>query len=192
MKYGYARVSTVGQNLETQILMLKDEQCQKIYCEKYTGTTTKRPEFEGLLLCLKPGDTLVATKLDRFARNTKEALEVIQYLFDKNIKIHILNMGIIEDTPTGRLMFTMISAFAQFERDLIITRTQEGKELAKKKNPNYREGRKNLYTAADIKRAHDYLQQGLAITEISRQTGISKSTLYRRFKHIKKEANQAG
>ena len=127
MKYGYARVSTSDQKLENQIDLLKSAGADKIFQEKYTGTTTQRPEFQKLLNELKVNDTLIVTKLDRFARNTTEALELIQKLFKQNIKVNILNMGVIDNTPTGQLIFTIFSAFAQFERDLIVTRTQEGK-----------------------------------------------------------------
>lgn len=141
MKYGYARVSTSDQKLENQIDLLKSAGADKIFQEKYTGTTTQRPEFQKLLNELKVNDTLIVTKLDRFARNTTEALELIQKLFKQNIKVNILNMGVIDNTPTGQLIFTIFSAFAQFERDMIVTRTQEGKMYAKAHDPNFREGR---------------------------------------------------
>lgn len=100
MKYGYARVSTSDQKLENQIDLLKLAGAEKIYQEKYTGTTTQRPEFQKLLNELEANDTLIVTKLDRFARNTTEALELIQKLFKQNIKVNILNMGVIDNTPT--------------------------------------------------------------------------------------------
>ncbi|QEA58163.1 recombinase family protein (plasmid) [Weissella hellenica] len=138
MKYGYARVSTTEQKLENQIEHLKNSGAEIIYQEKFTGTTTKRPEFNKLLNELKANDTLIVTKLDRFARNTREALDIIQKLFDQGIKVQILNMGTIDNTPTGNLIFTIFSAFAQFERDMIVTRTQEGKAYAKKNDPFFR------------------------------------------------------
>lgn len=132
MIYGYARVSTTGQDLSSQINTLKGQGCQKIYQEKFTGTTRKRPEFEKLLSEIRVGDTIVVTKLDRFARSTKDALEIIEDLFYREIRVNILNLGIIESTPTGRLIFIVFSAFADFERDLIVERTKEGKAYAKK------------------------------------------------------------
>ena len=134
MKYGYARVSTSDQKLENQIDLLKSAGADKIFQEKYTGTTTQRPEFQKLLNELKVNDTLIVTKLDRFARNTTEALELIQKLFKQNIKVNILNMGVIDNTPTGQLIFTIFSAFAQFERDMIVERTLEGKQIKMKRD----------------------------------------------------------
>ena len=137
MNYGYARVSTTDQKLDNQIYLLKQAGAKKIYKEKFTGTTVERPEFQKLISVIEPGDTLIVTKLDRFARNTKEALDIIQKLFDINVIVNILNMGTIDNTPTGKLVFTIFSAFAQFERDMIVTRTSEGKSYAKKKQPSF-------------------------------------------------------
>ncbi|WP_415613673.1 recombinase family protein [Liquorilactobacillus nagelii] len=184
-KYGYARVSTADQKLENQIEVLKAAGAEKIYQEKFTGTTTERPEFKKLLAKLTPGDTLIITKLDRFARNTKEALEIIQTLFSLGIKVNILNMGIIDNTPTGQLIFTIFSAFAQFERDMIVTRTQEGKEFAKRNNPNFTEGRPQKYTDKQILFAYKLRQKGLTYKQLEQQTGIGSKTLQRRFKLIK-------
>lgn len=181
-KYGYARVSTAGQDLEAQLQALKAEGCKVIYREKFTGTKTDRPEFQKLLAELKTGDTLVITKLDRFARSTKEAIEVIRDLFEKGVRVHILNMGIVENTPTGRLIFTIMSAFAEFERDMIVERTQEGKAIAKQ-HDDFKEGRPRKFGKQQIQHALELLDTH-SYTEVERMTGISKSTLIRR----KKEA----
>ena len=177
MKIGYARVSTLGQDLASQIEQLKSEGCEIIFQEKISGTKTDREEFEKCLAQLQPGDTLVITKIDRFARNTSQALEVIQQLFDRDIKVHILNMGIIENTPTGRLIFSIFSSFAQFERDLIVERTQEGKALAKMK-PDFVEGRPRKYKRAQREHAIKLLETH-SYKEVEEITGISKSTLIR-------------
>ena len=178
MIYGYARVSTTGQDLSSQINSLKEQGCKKIYQEKFTGTTQKRPEFEKLLAEIRSGDTLVVTKLDRFARSTKDALEIIEDLFYREIRVYILNLGTIENTPSGRLIFTVFSAFADFERDLIVERTQEGKAYAKKNNPNFNEGRpkrkltKQHLHALSLLENHTY-------KDVSELTGYSISTITR-------------
>lgn len=177
MKYGYARVSTVSQDLQSQIEVLKKEGCDIIYEEKYTGTKADRPVFKELLSKLKKGDTLVVTKLDRFARSTVDAINTIKDLFNKGVKVHVLNMGVIEDTPTGNLIFTIMSAFAQFERDMIVERTQEGKAIAKQRE-GYREGRPRKYSNAQIQHALKLLETH-SYTQVEAMTGISKSTLIR-------------
>lgn len=177
MKYGYARVSTVGQNLETQIEMLERENCDIIFQDKFTGTQKHRPEFDKMMNIVDVNDTIVITKLDRFARNTRQALELIEEMFERGVKIHILNMGIIENTATGKLIYSVFSAFAEFERDMIVQRTQEGKELAKR-NPDYREGRPKKFSKEQINHAMKLLGSNTT-KEVSRMTGISEATLYR-------------
>lgn len=183
MKYGYARVSTTSQELDVQINQLEKENCDVIFSEKFTGTKSDRPKFKELLSKLEAGDTLVVTKLDRFARNTKDAIEVIESLFKQGVKVHILNMGLIEDTPTGKLIFSIMSAFAQFERDMIVERTQEGKAIAKL-NPDYTEGRKPKYSKKQIENAMSMLQTK-SYKEVEDVTGISKSTLIRAVRKAK-------
>ena len=189
MKIGYARVSTQDQKLENQIDELQRAGAEKIYQEKYTGTTTQRPVFNKLLQQFNENDMLIVTKLDRFARNTREALEIIQTLFERNIKIHILNMGIIDNTPTGQLIFTIFSAFAQFERDMIVSRTQEGKKYAKQHDPHFKEGRPKTYSDEQIRLAYELRQKGMTYKMIERKTGISVKTQQRRFSKLIKQSN---
>ncbi|MFJ5625585.1 recombinase family protein [Peribacillus loiseleuriae] len=177
MKYGYARVSTLHQDLEAQLQALENEGCQKIYSEKFTGTKADRPQFQELLSILKTGDTLVVTKLDRFARSTGDAISTVKELFNKGVKVHVLNMGLVEDTPTGRLIFNIMSSFAEFERDMIVERTQEGKAIAKQK-PDFREGRPKKYGKKQIEHALQLLQDH-SYKQVEETTGISKSTLIR-------------
>ncbi|MFD2681498.1 recombinase family protein [Bacillus seohaeanensis] len=177
MKYGYARVSTTGQDLNAQLDALKNEGCEEIYSEKFTGTKADRPQFQALLSALQTGDTLVVTKLDRFARSTAEALEIVKNLFERGVKVHVLNMGLIENTPTGRLIFTIMSGFAEFERDLIVERTQEGKAIARQRE-DFREGRPPKFTKKRIQNALGLLQSH-SYKQVEDMTGISKSTLIR-------------
>lgn len=177
MKYGYARVSTVNQDLQTQLQQLENEGCKVIYKEKFTGTTKERPEFDKLLEIINEGDTLVVTKLDRFARSTRDGIEVIQDLFKRGVKVHVLNMGLIEDTPTGRLILNIMLSFAEFERDMIIERTQEGKAIAKQRD-DFREGRPRKYSKKQIDHAL-MLKETHSYKQVEDMTGISKSTLIR-------------
>lgn len=177
MKYGYARVSTLHQDLTSQIEQLEKEGCEVIYKDKFTGTSKDRPEFMKLLDQLKAGDTLVVTKLDRFARSTREGIGLIRELFEKGIKVHVLNMGLVEDTPTGRLILSVMFAFAEFERDMIVERTQEGKQIAKQ-HPDFREGRPKKYSRKQIEHAIK-LKEKRTYKQVEDMTGISKSTLIR-------------
>ena len=189
VKYGYARVSTKGQerngnSLEDQINKLKAEGCTEIFTETYTGAKKDRPQFQKLLSVLQESDTLTISKLDRFARSTEDAIHTIKMLFDRGIKVHVLNMGLIENTPTGRLIFNILSSFSEFERDMIIERTQEGKALAKATNKDYREGRPKVHKRKAIEHALELLKIH-SYPEVVDMTGISKSTLVR----AKRKAN---
>lgn len=182
MVYGYCRVSTQGQakdgnSLEAQEKLLKENGAQEIYSDAFTGTKAHRPELDKLLDKLQPGDKLVITKLDRIARSASQGTELIQTLLDSGIIVHVLNMGVMDNTPTGKLIRNIILAFAEFERDMIIERTQEGKAIAKKQ-PDFREGRPRLYSKKQIQHALGLLQDH-SYKQVTELTGISKSTLIR-------------
>lgn len=184
-KKGYGRVSTKGQqrdgnSLEDQRSKLEDAGCDEIILEAYTGTKMDRPKFTKLLAELEPGDTLVVTKLDRFARTASEGSALVKELLERGIAVHILNMGLIENTPTGRLILNVLLSFAEFERDMIVERTSEGKALAKATNPDYKEGRKALEIPKEF---YDYLYRAdhgeITVTTACSELGISRSTWYK-------------
>lgn len=177
MKYGYARVSRIEQELEVQLEILKAEGCEIIYSEKFTGTSVERPQFQELLSKLQTGDTLVVTKLDRLARNTKEGITIIEELFEKKIRVHVLNVGLLEDTTMGNFFLQTLLAVAEMERNLIVERTQEGKALAKKR-PDFKEGRPNKYNKKQMEHALSLLESN-SYKQVEQMTGISKSTLIR-------------
>ncbi|WP_430530408.1 recombinase family protein [Bacillus cereus] len=183
MKYGYARVSTVSQELEVQLTALENEGCDNIYSEKFTGTKSDRPQLQEVLSILKEGDTLVVTKLDRLARNTVEGIEIVKGLFSKGIRVHVLNVGLLEDTTMGRFFLTTLLAVAEMERNLIVERTQEGKAIAKQRD-DFREGRPNKFSKKQIEHALKLLETQ-SYKQVEEITGISKSTLIR----AKRKAN---
>lgn len=189
MIYGYMRVSTNGQSkgnsFEEQERMLRKNGATELYQDAFTGTRTDRPNFTKLLNKLESGDTLVITKLDRFARNTSEGLNVIQHLLDRGIKVNILNMGTIDTTPTGKLILTVMLAFAEFERDMIVQRTTEGKAIARTKD-DFVEGRPPKYDEETLRAAFYLLDEyNYSYREVAAITGISKSTLHRLHKNSK-------
>lgn len=183
MIYGYARVSTSkqakdGNSLSEQKQKLLEAGAIEIIEESYTGTTTSRPEFSKLIDRLQSGDTLVVTKLDRFARSAGQGIQLIQELIKKGIAVNVLNMGTMDNKPTSKLMITMMLAFAEFERDMIVERTQEGKRVARE-SPYFREGRPRI-SRKQTDHAMSMLEQGMSYKQVSEATGISKSTLIRR------------
>ena len=183
MIYGYARVSTLGQgrdgnSLEDQVKALKEYGCEEIVTEAFSAKTMDRPKFQQLLNKLEPSDMLVVTKLDSFARTTIEGVQTVQELFNRKIKVHILNMGLVEDTNIGRLILTIMLAFAEYERSMIVERCTSGRAIAKQ-NPNYKEGRPKKYTKVQLEHAVSLLEQGKTYKEVAAITGISKSTLIR-------------
>ena len=189
--YGYARVSTVQQDYATQIEDLKRAGATKIFKDKYTGTTADRPEFDKLMAKIKNGDTLIVTKLDRLARNTQDALNIVKKMNAEGVILRVLNIGTIDNSPSGRLIFTVFSAFAEFERDLIVSRTQEGKAWAKANNPNFHDGMPRKYDQEQINFAWKlHTQDHMSYSEISKKLGISKATIYRRFRELRDSPNR--
>lgn len=183
MIYGYARVSTAmqqkdGNSLEDQTKLLESYGCQEIITEAFSGKTMERPQFASLLEKLSEGDTLVVCKLDRFARTAIEGVQTVRDLFNRGVRVHILNMGLIENTLTGNLILTVMLAFAEYERGMIVERTQTGKAIAKA-DPNYREGRPPKYSKTQINHAISLLLDGKTYKQVEQMTGISKSTLIR-------------
>ena len=182
MIYGYSRVSTKGQakdgnSLEAQEKALREAGATDIVTDAFTGTKAERPNLSKLLMVLNPGDTLIVTKLDRVARSLSQGSELVNELINRGIRIHILNIGVMDNTPASKLIRNIFFAFAEFERDMIVERTTEGKMIAKQ-NPDFREGRPREYSNKQIAHALTLLD-GNSYKQVSELTGISKSTLIR-------------
>lgn len=182
MVYGYARVSTKlqakdGNSLEAQEKQLREAGASIIYKDAFTGTKADRPELDKLMPILKDGDRVIVTKLDRLARSTEDGLNLIKTWHEQGISIHVLNMGLIDNTPSGKLILTVMLAFAEFERDMICERTQEGKAIAKL-NPDFKDGRKKKFTTQQMNHALELLNSS-SYTQVTAMTGISKSSLIR-------------
>ena len=183
MIYGYARVSTKGQakegnSLEAQAAALKAAGAEKVYSDVMTGARADRPGLTALLAAVEPGDTLMVTKLDRIARSGQAGAALFEDLLSRGVAVHILNLGKMDDSPTGKLIRNVMLCFAEFERDLIAERTAEGKALARQK-PGYREGRPKKYRLAQIDHAMALLDEGYSYRQVANMTGISKATLGR-------------
>ena len=173
MIYGYARVSTKGQakdgnSLEYQTKLLKENGAEIIFEESYTGTKKSRPKLDELLSSLREGDTVVVCKLDRIARSVRDGLDIIDEIVNKGCGLNILNMGKFDDSASGKLMRTIFLAFSEFEREMIVQRTQEGKEIARQRE-DYKEGRPKIDDEIIAK-----IQKGVSYQEL----GISRATWY--------------
>ena len=139
----------------------------------------ERPKFTRLIEKLQSGDTLVVCKLDRFARTATDGVDLIKELLGRGISVHVLNMGLVEDTPTGRLVLTIMMAFAEYERDMIIERLNDGKAEAKAKNPDYREGRKYLEVPELDSYKSRVANGDMTVAVACKQLGISRSKWYK-------------
>ena len=182
MLRGYARVSTYkqssGASLRDQRNALEREGCRVIYEDISTGSTMAREQFDLLCAQVRPGDTIVVTKMDRFARTETEAYERVVAWIRAGVKVRVLNMGTIEDTEIGRLILHIMLSFAEFERDMIISRTQAGRAYKRANDPDYREGRPRKYPPAQLDHAMELLCTH-SFTEVAKMTGISRSTVTR-------------
>ena len=193
MNYGYARVSTAkqtnGNSFEDQERALREAGAEIIVKDAYTGTKMNRPAFTKLMEDLKPGDTLITTKLDRFARTVVEGVAVIRELIDRGVRVYILNMGTVENTPTGKVTLSVMMAFAEFERDMIVERTQAGKAIARA-NGKKVDGRPKKFNSDKLDHALELLENGTSYTKVANTMGISKSTLIRAMRERKVQRMQ--
>lgn len=186
MIYGYARVSSKGQldnnSFEQQEGVILEKYSNAIITkEQFTGTTTDRPRLNKLIKDLKKNDVLVVAKLDRLARNTVEGIELVQELFNKGVSVHVLNVGLLENTSMGKFFLTTLLAVAEMERNTIVERTQLGKAIAKTKE-GFTEGRPKEYTVKQLDNALSMLSVNggdKSYNEVAELLGISKSTLIR-------------
>ena len=189
MIYGYARVSTVGQakdgnSLEAQEKLLKDNGVVKIYRDAFTGTKTDRPALNELMEVLVEGDVLIVSKLDRLGRSLSKTSELITELIDKGVTINILNLGVLNNGSMNTLLRNVLLAFAQFERDMIVERTSEGKAICRETKPDWKEGRKVI----DIPDFEKFLKKQkdgtMTVNECCEKLGISRRTWYNRVKGV--------
>lgn len=177
MIYGYARVSTKEQNLDTQIDKLKSYGCEIIIEEKFTGSTMKRPKLEQLLKDMESGDKLIITRVDRLGRNTQQLLKLVEELQERNIILFIIELGIEATHRNGKLFLTILSALAENERELLAEKRDAGIKNAKEKGVKLgRKGKKKELVSHAIEL---WLENDKTIKQIEEATGVSKSILYR-------------
>lgn len=190
MKFGYARVSGLSQDLKLQVKQLEDQGVprENIYAEKYTGTKEDRPEWLRLSKQLRKDDEVVFTKVDRIGRSVKVAVDIVNKLLDKGVKVYIIQLNgyVNRDDMMGKMLFNFLSIMAEFEHDMIVNRLATGKVYAKKNNPNYHEGRPKRRITDRYKKVYEVSQEH-SIRETALITGVSESTVKRIKRQIKQE-----
>lgn len=178
MKLGYARCSTLDQNLDWQIDALTKEGCDRIFQEKFTGTRKDRPELLRMMDMLREGDTVIICELTRLSRSVKDLFDLVEQVEKAGANIKSLKEPWLDTTtPQGRLLFTIFSGVSQFERELIRERTMEGLASARAR------GRMGGRPGKDKKIVEQaltlYDSKAYSVDEISKTTGISRATLYK-------------
>ena len=196
MKIGYARVSTAGQDLESQKDILQAEGCERLFVEKVTGTSTApRKALAAMLDHVRAGDTVYVTKIDRLARSIIDLNKIVEELIDKGVSVVFIQDDITfkaggKLSAMQELMFNMLGSFAQFERSLIVERTSEGRERAKAEGKHM--GRPASSSDKDIEKAialmNDRKNNNLSVQDICRLTKVKRSTLYAKMKEQQTEA----
>ena len=177
MIYGYARVSTLDQNLDRQKDALRAYGVERIFCEKVSGAKKSRPELDKMLAILESGDSVVIESLSRLGRSVKNLSELMETFNEKGIRLISLKESVDTTSATGRLLFTIISSLAAFERETLIERTNEG--LASARARGKLGGRPKTNEAALKKAVALYRTGQYSLADIRERTGVSKSTLYR-------------
>ena len=183
---GYARVSSADQNLARQLEQLKSENTDKIFEDKASGATTKRPAFQQMMEYIREGDTIVVCSMDRLARNLTDLLNTTKELQAKGVSIRFIKESILldasgNDVAMTKLLMSMLGAVAEFERSMIRERQREGIELAKKRGVY--KGRKPTDVAI-IEKAREQINLGIPLAKVAREIGIARSTLYRRLQQM--------
>ena len=178
MHIGYARVSTHAQDLEDQRQQLAAAGCERIFAEKISGARSDRPELEKLLEHVRPGDVVTVTRLDRLARSTRGLLEVVDRLNQAGAGFRSLAEPWADTTsPAGKMVMTVMAGIAEFERSLIIERTQRGQQAARERGVKF--GARPKLSESQIQEAHAEIARGRSVADIARSLGVHRSTLYR-------------
>ena len=190
MKFGYARVSGLSQDLAQQKEQLVKNGVDEdnIYAEKFTGTTEQRPKWQKLNKQLRKNDEVVFTKVDRIGRSVKVAVDIVNDLLDKGVKVYIIQLNgyVNKQDAMGKMLFNFLTIMAELEHDMIVDRLAQGKAYAKAHNPNYHEGRPKRYITNRYRKIYE-LSKEHSIKETAEISGVSESTVKRIRKQIRDE-----
>ncbi len=178
MKIGYVRVSTKEQNTARQEELMKTLGVEKVYMDKMSGKDTNRPALQEMMNFVREGDSVIVESISRFARNTKDLLELTEQLRNKQVQFISQKEKIDTNSPTGKFMLTIFGAVAELERGYIRERQREGIEIAKKQGRYKGRPEKELNSFEDV--YNQWKEGHLSATSASKQLGISRSTFYRK------------
>jgi DNA invertase Pin-like site-specific DNA recombinase len=175
---GYGRISTSDQNTDAQRDALTAAGCERIFLDTASGKLARRPKLDAALDFLRPGDTLVITKLDRLGRSVRNLVDLSATLAERRVDLRVLHQGIDTSTPGGKLTFHILGAIAEFERDLISERTRDGLDAARARGR--KGGRRPKMTPAKLATAHKlYDAREHTVAQIAEIIGVSRSTVHR-------------
>jgi len=178
MKIGYARVSTLEQNLDLQLRALKKSGCKRIFQEKVSSTGRKRPEFLRMLDQIREGDTIVVWKLDRLARSTRELLETVETISEAGARFQSLSEPWADTTThAGKMIMTVFAGIAEFERELIRERTAAGREAARSRGVRF--GRPRKLDSEQEQLARRLIGEGKPVSEVAKTFNVHAATIYR-------------
>jgi DNA invertase Pin-like site-specific DNA recombinase len=172
---GYARVSSVGQTLDVQLDKL--QHCDKIFQEKKSGSSGRQPRLAACLEYVREGDALVVTRLDRLARSTLHLCQIAAELERRRVALQVLDQNMNTGDATGRLLFNMLAAIAQFETEIRAERQMDGIQKAKERGVKF--GRRKKLTQKQIAELQSRRNDGVLIKTLMKEYGISKASVYR-------------
>ena len=178
MKIGYIRVSTQEQNTIRQEALMESLGVEEIYIDRMSGKNTDRPELKRMLAFVRQGDTVIVESISRFARNTRDLLELTEQLSSKGVEFISQKEAIDTSTPAGKFMLTIFAAVAELERDYLLQRQSEG--IAQAKKTGKYKGRKTIEHPDFDKVIRKWKRGELSAVEAMRTLGMSKSTFYRK------------